>query len=99
MSVNFDREEIQRLANLARLELSSAEADTLAEEMAEIVAYVDKLQEVDTSKVELAKDKIIDLAAAADDVVQPWNGLPVVEADRTEQGMIKVQQIFNRDES
>lgn len=44
-------ETIEHVANLARLNLSEGEKERLTAEMANIIAYVDKLNELDTSEV------------------------------------------------
>ena len=46
------REEVRRIAVLARLELLPEEEERLVGELAGIVAYIDKLDELDTSDVE-----------------------------------------------
>lgn len=45
------RETIEYVAELARLNLTENEKEKLAEEMADIISYVDKLNELDTSNV------------------------------------------------
>jgi aspartyl-tRNA(Asn)/glutamyl-tRNA(Gln) amidotransferase subunit C len=44
-------EQVRHVARLARLELSSAEEQSLRADMDEMLAYVDKLNELDTSNV------------------------------------------------
>lgn len=48
----ISRDDVQRVANLARLELSESQIEELTPQLAEIVAYVDQLSEVDTEGVE-----------------------------------------------
>ena len=50
MKITID--EVEYVANLARLELKSGEAAAMAGQLAQILSYVDKLNELDTSKVE-----------------------------------------------
>jgi len=45
-------EQVRHVARLARLDLSPEEEQTLQANMSEILAYVDKLNELDTSTVE-----------------------------------------------
>jgi len=47
----FDRAQVTHLAQLASLSLADAEADALAQDLANIVAYVEELGAVDTSEV------------------------------------------------
>jgi len=45
-------EQVRHVARLARLELSEAQEESLRADMNEILAYVEKLNELDTSGVE-----------------------------------------------
>lgn len=45
------RQTIEHVANLARLNLTENEKDSLTSEMEEIISWVDKLNELDTSGV------------------------------------------------
>ena len=46
------REEVEYVAGLAQLSLDDAAMERLAGEMSEILAYMDKLNELDTSQVQ-----------------------------------------------
>ncbi len=50
--MKITRETIEHVANLARLNLTEQEKETLTTEMADVISYVDKLNELDTSNVE-----------------------------------------------
>ncbi len=50
--MTIDAEEVERIAELAHLDLDDAEIEALREDLAEILAYVDKLEELDTEGVE-----------------------------------------------
>lgn len=50
--MSCSRADIEHLATLARLQLSSEEVERLTHEIGSILAYVDRLQAVDTSSVE-----------------------------------------------
>jgi aspartyl-tRNA(Asn)/glutamyl-tRNA(Gln) amidotransferase subunit C len=47
----IDREQVRYIAHLARLELSEEEEEKFTRQLGEILAWVDKLKELDTSKV------------------------------------------------
>lgn len=47
----LSRDEVRHVAELARLEFSEDEEEQMAEEMSQILDYVDKLDEIDTSGV------------------------------------------------
>jgi aspartyl-tRNA(Asn)/glutamyl-tRNA(Gln) amidotransferase subunit C len=46
------RQDVEKVALLARLQLSDAELATMSEQLAQIVGYVDHLAQVDTEGVE-----------------------------------------------
>ena len=50
--MSLSRNDVEKVALLARLRLSDAELDQLTGDMVKIVSYVDQLGEVDTSDVE-----------------------------------------------
>ena len=50
--MKISREDVLRVAELAHLELSPAEVDTYQAQIDQILGYVDKLNELDVSKVQ-----------------------------------------------
>jgi aspartyl-tRNA(Asn)/glutamyl-tRNA(Gln) amidotransferase subunit C len=52
--VKITREEVNRVAHLARLELNNGEEERLTGDLNNILGYVDKLNELDTDGVEPA---------------------------------------------
>lgn len=46
------REQVEKVAQLARLSLSAGEADRYSEQLSSILGYVEKLQELDVTGVE-----------------------------------------------
>ena len=51
-SKSIDLEQVRHVARLARLALAPDEEERLRAELSEILAYVDKLDELDTSDIE-----------------------------------------------
>lgn len=51
-TMSISKEDVESVANLARLELSSNETSAMTEQLATILGYVAKLDEVDCSSVE-----------------------------------------------
>lgn len=49
----LDKKEIKHIANLARLELTQEEEEKYSSQLSAVLNYIDKLQEVDTSKVQI----------------------------------------------
>jgi len=50
--MKITREQVIRVAELAHLELSEAELDVYSRQLDEILAYIEKLNQLDTSQVE-----------------------------------------------
>jgi len=50
--MEFTKQDIEKLAPLARIELSDEEKKRFGEQLSSIVHYVDQIREVDTSDVE-----------------------------------------------
>jgi len=51
MKEKINREEVRHVANLARLELAEHEEARMTEQMNQILGYMDKLNELDTTNV------------------------------------------------
>jgi len=51
--MKLSREEVQRVAVLARLRLTPEEQSSLTEELDRILGYMDKLNQLDTAEVQL----------------------------------------------
>ena len=48
----LSKDEVKKIANLARIEISDTEADKYSTELSDILGFVEKLNEVDTDNVE-----------------------------------------------
>ena len=62
--MKISREDVMKVAALANLELTDAEVETFRGQLDDILTYIDKLNEIDTSNVEPMAQV---LAASADD--------------------------------
>ncbi len=93
----ISREDILKLARLARLELSEAEIAEYGDELSEIIQYVDQLQAVDVAGLKPTnqvtglvnvqrEDEIIDYGYGPADLL---TNVPQVEADH-----IKVRRML-----
>lgn len=68
--MSLSRADVEKVALLARLQLSDQELDQLTSEMVQIVEYVDQLAEVDTDGVEpMAHAVEVSNVFASDDVL------------------------------
>src|ERR1700759_1244239 len=75
--MKISREDVERVAQLAYLELSEQELETYRTQLDEILEYIGKLNELDTTNVQpmaqvLADNQTVD-ATLRDDVVVPCN--------------------------
>jgi aspartyl-tRNA(Asn)/glutamyl-tRNA(Gln) amidotransferase subunit C len=80
--VKISREDVVRVAELAYLELSEAELETYQKQVDDILEYIGKLNELDTSGVEpmaqvLSDDQTAD-ATLREDVVVPCDVAPEI---------------------
>jgi aspartyl-tRNA(Asn)/glutamyl-tRNA(Gln) amidotransferase subunit C len=55
------KEEVQRIAKLARLELTDAEVESMQKDLSKILDYFEILKKIDTSKVKLENKDILDI--------------------------------------
>jgi len=53
MAKKLSKKEVEKIAKLARLELTDEEIKTYSKQLSAILGYVDQLQEVDTENVEI----------------------------------------------
>ncbi len=84
--MKITRAEVEHVARLARLELSPEEAETFTGQMDAILAYVDKLNEMDTAAITPTSHAVPMENAFRDDVARPGIGVEAALAnapDRT----------------
>jgi aspartyl-tRNA(Asn)/glutamyl-tRNA(Gln) amidotransferase subunit C len=48
----LSKEEVQKIASLARIEITDKEAEKYSKELSDILVFIEKLNEVDTEKIE-----------------------------------------------
>lgn len=92
------RDDVLKLAQLARLKLSDEEVEEFAGEFSEILAYVEQLQSVDTEGLKPTNQVSGNVNVMRDDVVKDYGydpkdllkNVPAVEDDH-----IKVKRMVN----
>ncbi len=93
---NISKDTVQKVANLAKLEVSDSEAETFASQLGNIIEMVEKLNELDTTNVEPTSHAIPVSNVLREDVAKP--GLPrekvLRNAPLTQDGMFKVPTII-----
>jgi aspartyl-tRNA(Asn)/glutamyl-tRNA(Gln) amidotransferase subunit C len=76
--MKITQQEVERVAQLARLHLSNQELETMTGQLDTILSYVDKLDELDTSGIQPTTHAFFLCNALRDDKVIP--SLPQAEA-------------------
>jgi len=69
--LNFTRDDVQRLAALARLELSVEETAMFTRQLRDVLEFVRQIQTVDTSSLNPASSPTDSAATLRDDIVLP----------------------------
>jgi aspartyl-tRNA(Asn)/glutamyl-tRNA(Gln) amidotransferase subunit C len=79
--MKITRKDVEQVARLARLELTPDEADTFTGQMDAILAYVDKLNELDTTGIFPTSHAVPLENAFRDDVARPGIGVEAALAN------------------
>ncbi|HJR58498.1 MAG TPA: Asp-tRNA(Asn)/Glu-tRNA(Gln) amidotransferase subunit GatC [Vicinamibacterales bacterium] len=95
----LSREEVQRLARLARLQLTADEIDLFARQLGDILEFARQIESVDTASVGAPAPLSAAVEALRDDALQPCLDRDAVlsrapGADRTA-GLFKVPRVLN----
>jgi len=98
MAQQLAREEVLRIAALARLALSDAEIDLFARQLSDILAYADTVQQVETGGVAPMTQALTGAAVWREDRPAPTLGPAVAlenapSADR-DAGLFKVPRVL-----
>jgi aspartyl-tRNA(Asn)/glutamyl-tRNA(Gln) amidotransferase subunit C len=78
--MKLSREEVEHIAQLARLQLTEAEKDRYREQLSDILAYAERLQALDTSHIPPTSTVLARRSPLRPDAAQP--GLSTEEALR-----------------
>jgi aspartyl-tRNA(Asn)/glutamyl-tRNA(Gln) amidotransferase subunit C len=68
----IDREQVHKVAHLARLELTTAEEEQFTTQLSSILDYFEQLSELDTNDVEPTTRAIEVSNITRQDALQPW---------------------------
>ncbi len=69
--MKIDKETLNKIAHLARLEFDEKDAEKMMQDMTNMVSFVEKLNEVDTSGVEPLTTMSHEINALREDEVKP----------------------------
>ena len=94
--MKITREEVEHVARLARLELTEEEKDLFTGQMDAILAYVDKLNELDTSGIVPTSHAVPMENAFREDQVRPSIGVDNALANAPEraEGFYRVPKVI-----
>lgn len=94
--MKLSRESVQRIATLARLRLTADEESEITGQLDRILTYMDKLNELDTSNIELFNHDIDNLSALREDKVtnQPNTDALLANAPDRDGNFFKVPKII-----
>lgn len=94
----ISREDIKKLAELARIKLTAKEEEGLEKDLRSILAYVEKLKEVDVSGVpEMTHAVEAKNIFRADEPEKREDILLADQFPEEERGYLKVKGVFERD--
>lgn len=99
--MKLTEEEVRYVAGLANLELSEDEVRRMCEDLGEVLAHMDKLNELDTGNVEPMAQVLYDAGETAtlrDDLVRPSIGqeAALANAPAARAGLFKVPKVIER---
>lgn len=97
MPGKISKKEVQKIAELARLELVGGEVTQYAKELSVILGYVSQLAEVDTGNTAVASQAAGLSNVMREDVVRACDdpGLLVSMAPEHEDNLVKVKAVFD----
>ena len=96
----ISRNDVRKIAELARLELTAVETDSFTEQLGSILSYIEKLNELDTSGVEPMSHSRTALddgsEVSRDDIARPGIGQDAATANAPdrEAGFFKVPKVI-----
>jgi aspartyl-tRNA(Asn)/glutamyl-tRNA(Gln) amidotransferase subunit C len=94
---SLSREDVQRIADLARLELSSEELDLFTRQLGDILTYVEQIRALDTTGVE-PTSQVLNRPVDRDDTPGPTLTRPQLLGNApdasTETGLFKVPRVI-----
>ncbi len=95
----LDREEVKKVAHLARLELTDAEEEQFTIQLRSILDYFDQLAELDTTNVKPTTRAIEVSNITRDDALQPFDDRDRILSGAPDQDgdFFKVPKILNED--
>ncbi|GAK48414.1 aspartyl/glutamyl-tRNA amidotransferase subunit C [Secundilactobacillus oryzae JCM 18671] len=100
MANNISKDQVQHVAELAKLELDDNQLDYFTDQLGQIIGLFETLNEVDTTDVPVTSTVSDQLNVMREDVADNWNQKDALlaNAPETENGYIKVPAIIDESE-
>ena len=97
MAEKLSKKEVEKIAELARLDLTEKEVAVYAEQLSAILEYVDQLQEVDTKNIEITSQTAgLSNVMREDEVKEYSDPAELIEMSPEHQdNLIKVKAVFS----
>jgi aspartyl-tRNA(Asn)/glutamyl-tRNA(Gln) amidotransferase subunit C len=97
MDKKIDQDQVKNVAKLARLELTQEQTDEFSKQLSEILEYVEKMNELDTSDIEPLAHCLAVNNCLRPDVAKPSLGTDTVlkNAPQTDEDFFKVPKILD----
>ena len=76
--MQINQQEVEKVAKLARLDITPAEKEAFAKQLSEVLTHVEKLKQYDTKDIEPTATVLGQVNVFRDDVIRP--SLPVDKA-------------------
>jgi aspartyl-tRNA(Asn)/glutamyl-tRNA(Gln) amidotransferase subunit C len=96
--MKLKKEEIQKIADLARLELSEKEKEKYGNQLSDILSYIDQLSEVDTEGVEPTAQVTGLENIYREDEIKVWDKnerqAALEQSPELEDGQVKVKRVL-----
>ncbi len=96
--MKLEKQEIEHIANLARLDLSDKELGLYGGQLSDVLSYIDQLQEVDTTDVEPTAQVTGLENVLREDTSNAWDKKEqadaLAQAPEIEDGQIKVKRVL-----
>lgn len=94
--MSISKEQVHKVAHLARLKLSESEAEQFAQQLSQILSFAEKLNELDTDHVEPTSHVLRLSNVLRDDQVIPsiTREKALQNAPEQQDGMFKVPAVF-----
>ncbi len=92
----INKEEIKKIAFLARLELNDVEVEKYQTQLSAILGYIDMLQELDSSDLDVLGLSADEFNQTRADEVDKWKDADKLldQAPNTQEGQIKVNRVL-----